>query len=62
MLLALPKMVSFVGFSTLELSNMSLVFIPPNVTMVIHPLDQGIIASLKIMYKIKKFVVSFITI
>jgi hypothetical protein len=42
------------GFSTLRLSNMTLVFLPPNVTSVIRPLDQGIIKSYKIQYK-KKF-------
>ena len=36
------------GFSTLELSNMTLVFFPPSVTSVVRPLDQGIIASFKI--------------
>ena len=41
------------GFSTLELSNMTLVFLPPNVTNVVQPLDQGIIASFKIQYKKK---------
>jgi hypothetical protein len=43
------------GFSTLELSNMTLVYLPPNVTSVIQPLDQGIITFLKIQYKKKLF-------
>ena len=50
------------GFSTLGLSNMTLVFLPPNVTSVIQPLDQGIIAYLKIQYKKKLFAVGFVTI
>ena len=41
------------GLSTLELSNMTLVFLPPNVTSVVQPLDQGVIASFKIQYKKK---------
>ena len=41
------------GFSTLELRNMNLVFLPPYVTNVVQPLDQGIIASFKIQYKRK---------
>jgi hypothetical protein len=39
------------GFSTFELSNMTVVFHPPNVTSVVQPLVQGIIASFKIQYK-----------
>jgi hypothetical protein len=39
------------GFSTLGLSNMTLMFLPPNVTSIVQPLDKGIIASLKIQYK-----------
>jgi hypothetical protein len=35
------------GFTTLELNNMTLVFLPPNVTSVV----QGIIASFKVQYK-----------
>ena len=41
------------GFSTLELNNMTLVFLPPNITSVVQPLDQGIIASFKIQHKKK---------
>ena len=41
------------GFSTLELSNMTLAFLPPNVTSVVQPLDQGILVSFKIQYKKK---------
>ena len=41
------------GFSTLELSNMTLVFLPPNVPSIVQPLDQGIIAFFKIQYKKK---------
>jgi hypothetical protein len=41
------------SFSTLELNNMTLVFLPPNVTSVVQPLDQGIIASFQIQYKKK---------
>jgi hypothetical protein len=47
------KVGNFCGFSTLELNNMTLVFLPPNVSTIIQPLDQGIIASLKIQYKNK---------
>ena len=32
---------------------MTLAFLPPNVTIVVQPLDQGIIASSKIQYKKK---------
>jgi hypothetical protein len=47
------KVGKFCGFSTLELSNMTLVFFPPNVTNVVQPLDQDIIASFKIQSKKK---------
>jgi hypothetical protein len=42
------------GFSTLKLSNVTLVFLHPNVTSVVQPLDQGIIASFKTQYKKKR--------
>jgi hypothetical protein len=41
------------GLSTLELSNMTLVLLPPNITCVVQPLDQGVITSFKIQYKKK---------
>ena len=39
------------GFSTLELINMTWVFLPPNVTCTVQPLDQGPIVSFKIKYQ-----------
>jgi hypothetical protein len=51
------------GFSTLELSNMTLVFLPPNVTNVVQPLDQGIINSIfQNLVQEEIFAVSFITV
>jgi hypothetical protein len=41
------------GFSTLELSNMTLEFLAPNVISVVQQLDQSIKASFKIQYKKK---------
>jgi hypothetical protein len=55
------KVGKFHGFSTLELSNMTLVFLPPNIIIVVQPLDQGIITPLKIQYK-KKLYSGFYTI
>jgi hypothetical protein len=42
------------GFPNLEMSNMTLIFLPPNVPGIVQPLAQGIIASFNIQYK-KKF-------
>ena len=41
------------GFSALELSNMTLVFLPPIVTNVVQPFYQGTITFPKIRYKEK---------
>ena len=49
------KVDKFCGFSTLELSNMNLVFLPPNVISIVQPLDQGIIASSKIQWVLSLF-------
>ena len=35
------------GFTTLQLSNIIIVVVPPNVTSVVQPLDWGIITSVK---------------
>jgi hypothetical protein len=50
------------GFSALELSNMILVFPPPNVTSMVQPLDQGITTSFKNSIQEETFAVDFITI
>jgi hypothetical protein len=36
------------GFSTLQLSNCTIAFLPPYVTSIVQPLDQGIIASFEV--------------
>ncbi|CAI5982777.1 unnamed protein product [Closterium sp. NIES-64] len=39
------------GFRTRSLSNLRLVFLPPNTTCFVHPLDQGLIAMMKARYR-----------
>ena len=41
------------GFMTLPITNMSVVFLPPNCTSVVQLLDQGIIVAFKLQYKSK---------
>ena len=50
------------AFSTFELSNMTLVFLPPNVTSIVQTLDQSTIASFKNLVQEETFGVGFITI
>lgn len=40
-------------FDALVLSNVTLLFFPANVTLVVQPLDQGVFAALKLRYKRK---------
>ena len=42
-----------IWFSTLQVSNMTIAFVAPNVTSVVQPLNQGIIASFKVRFKRK---------
>ena len=35
------------------LSHITILFYPPNVTSIVQPLDQGVIATFKICYKCK---------
>ena len=41
------------GYSTLQLSNITIAFLPPSVTSVVQPLDQVLIALFKVQDKKK---------
>jgi hypothetical protein len=41
------------SFSTLQLRNITIAFLPPNVASVVQHLDQGIIGSFKVWYQKK---------
>ena len=41
------------GFNSLALNYMSIVFLLPNMTSVVQPIDQGIIASFKVRHRSK---------
>ena len=44
---------SVLSFLTLQLRNITIAFLPPNVASLVQHLDQGIIASFKVRYKKK---------
>ena len=47
-------------FLTLQLSNVIISFLPPNVTSVVQSLDHGMIASFKVQYNKKAFGLHFL--
>lgn len=42
---------SFSHFNDLSLRNIKMIFLPPDLASVIHPIDQGIMKSFKLFYK-----------
>ena len=47
------QLIKMGSFNAFRLSNLLLIFLPPNCTSVVQPLDMGIIASFKARYKSK---------
>ena len=47
------QLIKMGSFNAFRLSNLLLIFLPPNCTSVVLPLDMGIIVSFKARYKSK---------
>ena len=41
------------GFNAFVLSHITILFLPPNVTSIVQPLDEGVVAAFKMCYERK---------